>query len=328
LHLSPLDLHAQAVIVDGHCDTLLKLYNKKMSFWEINKKGHLDWPRLQRGKVNLQFLALYIEPEYKPTGSLTRVLELLAYYWGLQEEGHTTFKTVKTVLNKKDIEDIDPHSLAFLLAIEGGEVLEGKLSILRVLFELGFRSITLTWNQRNLLADGVWEKDSRGGLTRLGKDVVREMNRLGMLVDVSHLAEASFWDVITTSVKPIAATHSCCRALHDHPRNLSDEQLRALRQNNGIVGINFFPGFLGQGSITIDNIIDHMEHVAVIAGSDYVGLGSDFDGINKTPQGLENVARLPLLTTRLVERGWKEEDIRKVLGGNFIRVLHEVLPSL
>ena len=307
--------------MDGHCDTLLELYNKKRSFWEVNKKGHLDWPRLQLGKVNLQFLALYIEPEYKPRGSLARVLELLDYYRTLQQEGN-----LKTVLSKRDLEDLNPDCLAFLLAIEGGEVLEGKLGVLRALFELGFRSITLTWNQRNCLADGVWERDSRGGLTSLGKDVVGEMNRLGMLIDVSHLAEAGFWDVIALSKKPIAATHSCCKALHDHPRNLSDEQLKALRENNGIIGINFFPGFLGEGDITIDNVIDHMEHAAVKAGIDHVGLGSDFDGIKKTPRGLENVAKLPLLTARLAERGWKEEDIKKVLGGNFIRVLHQVLP--
>ena len=314
-------IHEQALLVDGHCDTLLELYHKKRSFWEAGQKGHLDWPRLLSGKVNIQFMAIYIEPQYKPHGSLARVLELLSFFRGLQAEGN-----LETVLYRTDLEKLTPHSHMFLLAIEAGEALEGKIGVLRVLFELGFRCMTLTWNQRNSLADGIWEKDSRGGLTGFGREVTVEMNRLGMLIDVSHLSEAGFWDILLLSKKPVAATHSCCKTLHDHPRNLSDEQLRAIRQNKGIIGINFYPGFLGQKPVTIDRVIDHIEHAANIAGIDYVGLGSDFDGINKTPQGLENAAQFPRLTARLVERGWKEGEIGKVLGGNFIRVLREVLP--
>ena len=321
MELSAATLHEQSVIVDGHCDTLLELYNKKRSFWKTNQKGHLDWPRLLAGKVNVQFMAIYIEPPYKPCGSLARVLELLDYFRGLQADGD-----IKTILSKQDVLNITPHVHAVLLAIEGGEALEGKLGVLRVLFDLGFRSMTLTWNQRNSLADGVWEKDSRGGLTALGREVTAEMNRLGMLIDVSHLSEAGFWDVIALSKQPVSATHSCCKALRDHPRNLSDEQLRAIRQNNGIIGINFYPGFLCEKQATIDHVIDHLEHAAVTAGIDHVGLGSDFDGITKTPQGLENAAQFPRLTARLLERGWKPADIQKVLGGNFIRVLRDVLP--
>lgn len=319
-------LHQEKIIVDGHCDTILELYNKKRSFWVNNKKGHLDWPRLKAGKVNLQFMALYIEPQYKPHGALSRVLELLDYFHNLRITGEIQ-EGIKLplILQKDDLDLIQPQDTWILLAIEGGEVLEGKVSTLRVLHSLGFRSLTLTWNQRNGLADGVWEKDSGGGLTGLGREVVREMNNMGMLIDVSHLAEKGFWDVISLTQKPIAATHSCCRALREHPRNLTDEQLEALKRNGGIIGINYFPGFLGEGKIDIDRMIEHIEHAASVAGIDYVGLGSDFDGINRTPQGLESVDKLPRLTERFLRRGWKDQEISKVLGGNYIRVLSGVL---
>ncbi|MCR4440891.1 MAG: dipeptidase [Peptococcaceae bacterium] len=316
--------YEEMTVVDGHCDTILELYKKKRCFWMENNKGHLDWPRLKKGKVNLQFLAFYIEPAYKPAGSLARVLELLAYFRSLQEENKERLEVVR---EKNDLRRLGPDVTRFLLAIEGGEAIEGKPNILSILFELGFRCLTITWNQRNSLADGAWENESRGGLTRLGRDVVQEMNRLGMLIDVSHMAEAGFWDVMELSSKPVAATHSCCRALKDHPRNLSDKQLRALAENNGIIGINFFPGFLGDNNVGIEKVVEHLEHAAEVAGVDHVGLGSDFDGINKTPAGLANVACLPDLAERLFKKGWKEENIKKVMGGNFIRVLYEVLPG-
>lgn len=319
-------LHQEKIIVDGHCDTILELFEKKRSFWVNNIKGHLDWPRLKTGKINLQFMAFYIEPQYKPHGALSRVIEFLDFFHSIKKAGETQEGiNLPVVLSRDDLGLIRADNTWVLLAIEGGEVLEGKLSTLRILYKLGFRSLTLTWNQRNQLADGVWEKDSGGGLTNLGREVIKEMNTLGMLIDVSHLTEKGFWDVISLSQKPIAATHSCCMALHNHPRNLTDSQLKALKTNGGIVGINFFPGFLGGRKVGVDMVAEHIEHAAAIAGIDSVGLGSDFDGINRTPQGLESVDKLPHLTEKLLQRGWKDDDIGKVLGGNFIRVLSETL---
>jgi len=318
------DLYQKLVIADGHCDTILDLYkNTGRSFWTDNPSGHLDWPKLKAAKLNLQFLALYIEPQYKPNGALCRVLELLAYFDSLRFE-----KDLSLVLTRQDLNAIAPHSeCRFLLAIEGGEALEGNLGVLSILFRLGFRSLTLTWNQRNCLADGAWEEESRGGLTSFGKSVIKEMNRLGMLIDVSHLSSAGFWDVLALTDKPIAATHSCCAALCKHPRNLSDQQLLALRNNNGIIGINFYPDFLGSNNATVETAIEHIEHAVSVTGPDCVGIGSDFDGIDKTPGGLEDITKLPHLAEAMIRRGWKEEDIGKVLGGNFMRVLHEVLPD-
>lgn len=316
-----------AVIVDGHSDTILELFTRKRSFWDANIKGHLDWHRANAGKINLQFMAFYIEPEFKPVGSLSRVLELLDHFHLVQAEGEKQGHKLDVILTKEQLLQLNCQDFKVLLAIEGGEVLEGKLSNLRILQRLGFRSITLTWNQRNQLADGVGERESKGGLTTFGKDVIREMNKLGMLIDVSHLNEAGFWDVLELSTQPIAATHSCCRMLCNHPRNLWDAQLKALHANNGVMGINFYPGFLGKGKITVDRVIEHIEYAATVAGIDNVGLGSDFDGIEKTPIGLENAALLPVITEKLLTRGWKEADVNKVLGGNFLRVLTKVLPS-
>lgn len=319
-------VHKKAVIVDGHCDTILELYKKKRSFWEPNAKGHLNWQLASAGKINAQFMAFYIEPEYKPVGSLSRVLELLDFFHSIQAEGTRLGHNLEVIKSKEQVRQLRPEDFKVLLAVEGGEVLEGRISNLRILHLLGFRSLTLTWNQRNQLADGVGERESKGGLTTFGKEVVREMNRLGMLIDVSHLNEAGFWDVLDHSDKPIAASHSCCRALWDHPRNLWDSQLKALKSNGGVMGINFYPGFLGGGKATIDRVVQHLEHAAVVAGPDHIGLGSDFDGINRTPIGLENAALLPGITERLLARGWSEEDVLKTLGGNFLRVLSQILP--
>jgi membrane dipeptidase len=315
--------YGNTIVVDGHCDSVLELYKNERSFWKKGVQGHLDWPRLKEGKVNLQFLAFYIESEYKPAGALARLLELLAFFRKLQEEAP---EKLQIVLSKKDLAAVSYSNNSFLLTIEGGEVLEGKTSLIRILYELGFRCLTLTWNQRNALADGAWENLSRGGLTRHGIDVVKEMNKLGMLVDVSHLADAGFWDVLSITNKPIVASHSCCRTIYDHPRNLSDEQLVAIKNNNGVIGINFYPGFLGAGKTTIDCVINHLEHAASIAGVDHVGLGSDYDGINSTPEGLEDVTKIPYIAEKLLIRGWKEHEVEKIMGGNYLRVLFEILP--
>ncbi|MFY9175386.1 MAG: dipeptidase [Peptococcia bacterium] len=323
--MEAMKLHQEAIVVDGHCDTLLELYTKKRSFWEENSGCQLDWHLARSGKINLQFIACFLEPQYKPFGALSRILELLDYFHFLQEEGRKNGQYLEIIRSREDLSDLSPADFKVLLAIEGGEALEGRLSNLRILYGLGFRSITLTWNQRNEIADGVAENEGKGGLTNFGKEVVREMNRLGMLIDVSHLNEAGFWDVLSLSTKPLVASHSCCRSLCNHPRNLTNSQLKALQENGGVIGINFYPNFLGSGELTIENVIEHIEYAAEIAGIDHVGLGSDFDGIDTVPKGLENAAKLPTLTELLLKRGWKDSELIKVLGGNFIRVLDQVL---
>ena len=313
-------------IVDGHCDTLLKLFKNNESFWEEEINGHVNWRRLQKGKVALQFMAIYIEPEYKRAGPLKRALEILDYFYHLQQAGKGK---PLLVIKKEDLQKLKKEQPSVLLAIEGGEALEGNLAVLRILFKLGIRSLTLTWNQRNELADGIWEEKTAGGLTSFGCQVVKEMNRLGMLIDVSHLSEKGFWDVLKFTQQPIAATHSACYALRAHPRNLRDEQLTALAQNQGIIGLNFYPLFLGSQSqvISFRNVIEHLEHAVSITGIDHVGLGSDFDGIAQVPLGLEDATKFPVIIEELLRLGWPESDVKKIMGGNFLRVLQQVLPD-
>lgn len=317
-----LSLHRDALIVDTHCDTLLSLMRGR-PLGERRDEGHIDLPRLREGGVGVQFFACYIEPQFKPDRGLKRVLQQIDAFYQAVEANRDQIEVALTVA---DIERIRAAGkVAAVLAIEGGEAIDGDLAALRMLHRLGVRSFGLVWNQRNLLADGIGERRTHGGLTTLGVEAVREMNRLGMVVDVSHLNDEGFWDVIETSTSPIMASHSNSRAICDHPRNLTDDQIRALAKNGGVMGMNFCPAFVrSEGPVTVDHLIDHIDHIVDLVGFDHVGLGSDFDGINDVPQGLEDVSRLPNLTRRLVERGYSEENIRKILGGNHLRVLKAV----
>ena len=195
------------------------------------------------------------------------------------------------VQEKLDLEQIpDPTRIGILLSVEGGEILGENLFMLDIIFKLGVRALGLTWNQRNALADGVGEANTQSRLTRLGQEVIGRMNKLGMLIDVSHLNEAGFWHVLELSKDPITASHSCAKAFCDHPRNLTDEQLRALARQKGVVGVNFYPRFLKEtGKATREDVVRHIYHIAEVAGVETVGLGSDFDGISETPEGLEHV---------------------------------------
>jgi membrane dipeptidase len=216
--------------------------------------------------------------------------------------------------------------LAAVLVIENSDALDGSLNILRAFHEVGVRSITLTHNPTSWAAAGNAEAGSGGGLTMFGRALVREMNRLGMLVDVSHIAERGFYDVLETSEKPVVASHSCCAALCEHPRNLTDQQLRDLAQQAGVVGITFVPSFIDPdwrderwpAVPPIGRVVDHIHHAIDVAGIDHVAIGSDFDGGGTA---LKDATDYPWITAALWERGFSEADLRKVLGQNALRVL-------
>ncbi|MBI4469298.1 MAG: membrane dipeptidase, partial [Acidobacteria bacterium] len=252
-----------------------------------------------------------------------------------------------------------------LMGIEGGHAIEDSLHALRMFYRLGVRYMTLTHSNTNNWADSSGDEPRHGGLTDFGREVVREMNRLGMLVDISHVSDETFFDVMKISQAPVIASHSSVRTLANHPRNLTDEMLRAMAANGGVVMVNFYSGFIDQAVInaqkaresalkpqldelsaryrddasklrearerllesrplpraTLPRLVDHIEHVVKVAGVDHVGLGSDFDGVPTTPDGLEDVSKLPDLTYELVRRGYSDADIRKILGENFLRVL-------
>lgn len=320
-------LHFAATVVDAHADSVLDVVAGRRRLTRRSPRGHVDFPRLREGGVDVQVFAHWVEPEHKPDRALRRLLVLLDAFLA---EVDAAGGTVVVVRSRSDLDAaLAARRLAAVIGVEGGEVLHGSLEVLRILFRLGVRVLGLTWNDRNELADGVGEGQAAGGLTRLGVRVVQEMNRLGMVVDVAHLAERGFWDVLEASTRPVIASHAGCRALCDHPRNLSDAQLRGLAQHGGVVGICFYPDFLvpKREEATLRHVADHIDHAVQVAGPDHVGLGSDFDGIDRTPAGLEDVTRLPALTAELERRGYDEATLRKILGENFLRVFRQTWPA-
>lgn len=312
-------LHRDAVVVDGHCDTLSLLAERKFSF-AGGGQGQVDLPRLKRGCVDVQFFAVFVSPKHRGT-YLRRALEQVALFYSLMEAYGEDCVAVHDYSGLERA--LTTGKIGGILSVEGGHILEGSLGVLRVLYQLGVRCLTLTWNGRNELADGVGESETKGGLTSFGREVVREMERLGMLVDVAHLAPAGFWDVIKMVKSPVIASHANSKALCNHPRNLSDEQVRALASTGGVIGVNFVPEFVDPANPTLETVANHIEHLATVGGLDCVGIGSDFDGTPQTVSGLEDAAFLPMLTGCLLDRGWSEDHIRKVMGGNFLRVIKE-----
>ena len=306
--------------MDGHIDTLVAVDRQHRSLATRSDVGHADVPRLVAGGVDVQFFACYIEPQFKPDRGLQRVLQLIDRFY--RELGGCPDLAAPAADYDDIVATVAAGKLAAVLSVEGGEAVGYDLANLRLLHRLGVRVLGLTWNQRNAIADGVGETRTGGGLSNFGVEVVREMNRLGMVVDVSHLAEAGFWDVLEVSTKPVLATHSDARALCDHRRNLTDGQIRALAAGGGAMGMNFAPDFLSAtGQASVATVLDHIDHIVSLVGPGHVGFGSDFDGIGTPPAGLEDATRLPAITEGLVARGYRDEDILAILGGNFLRVL-------
>ena len=212
--------------------------------------------------------------------------------------------------------------LAAILVIENSDGTERSLNILHMLYQLGIRSIGLTHNPTSWAAAGNGETDSKGGLTKYGVALVSEMNTLGMLVDVSHINVHGFWDVINTVSKPIIASHSNCKAVCDHPRNLTDNQIKALAQNGGSMGVTFVPSFVAAAAPTFENLIDHIDHTVQLVGPNHIGIGSDFDGGGTL---VKDATVFPQFTEELLNRNYSEEDIRKILGKNHLRVIKEAI---
>lgn len=318
-------MHQKAIVFDGHCDTILEIMNHKRTLEKKSTTGHLDIPRMKEGGVDVQFFAVFIEDIYKPDRSLKRTLQLIDCFY---REIKNNQDDISLVTNYDQIKEANrAGKIAAILSIEGGEALEGDLGVLRVLYRLGVRLLTLTWNQRNQIADGIGESRTGSGLTEFGLKVIDEMNDLRMLIDVSHLSETGFWDVVKRSKTPIVASHSNCYALCPHLRNLKDEQIKALADKDGVIGITFVPNFLTQEKrkTTVKDVAGHIDYLVEKVGVDCVGLGSDFDGTGGLPLGLEGVDKISNLTEELLDRCYKEREIEKILGGNFLRVFKEVV---
>jgi membrane dipeptidase len=313
-------------ICDCHCDTLTKLCRDGIDFYENDL--HLDIHRIISNGGGLQFCAIFVPTEeYTRRCGIRYTLTLLDTYKAELRKMQAQGIDIVPVLSGTDLDHVLDHDAATLLTIEEGGAIEGSLPVLRMYYELGVRAMTLVWSNRNDIADGVNEGCTHGGLTQFGREVVKEMNRLGMAVDVSHLSTYGFWDVLDTSSKPILASHSNALALCSHPRNLSDEQLRAINKNDGFVGINFAGQFLEEDwhDACIESVYRHISHMLDIMGNDdHVGFGSDFDGISHTPIDIPDVRGFVPLVEYLTQK-FGEETTAKITHKNCLAYLKKVL---
>lgn len=327
------------LIIDAHCDTALSVLEKGADFYDNDcqldikrllgdgfgdkDKTHGDGDKShENGNGRVQFFAAFADPVKYRGSALTRVHSIIDCVYRAQELYNDKITVCASArdIDKAAVED----KVAAILTVEGGEALNGELSILRQLYRIGVRSLTLAWNHRNLLADGSGERFG-AGLSEFGRQVVAEMNRLGMIVDVSHLCEASFYDVLELTKAPVIASHSNSRVVCDHVRNLNDTQLEMIKANGGVIGINFYPYFLNNtGEASIDDVVKHIEHICSVTGENHIGIGSDFDGIECTPRGLEGPQCVYSLFDRLSRMNYSNVFIEKFAGLNFMRVISEV----
>lgn len=319
-------LHREAIVVDTHCDTLMQFLPQRRSqvrkLGERSESGHIDLPRMIDGGVTCQTFAMYTGTRPLVPEATLRALQMVDAF----HEGIEANEEIVSVTSPGEIVDAKKAGkVTGLLAMEGAEPLMGDIGLLRVFHRLGVRLLSFAWNFRTPFADGLNAKRSESKLPELGVMALEEMDRLGMVFDVSHLCDSNFWDVCGVVKGPFIASHSNCRKLADVSRNLTDDMIRALADHGGVMGLNFEPSFVHKDNATVETLADHVDHVAELVGPEHVGLGSDFDGIDATPKGLEDVSRMPNVTRELVRRDYSDEDVFNILGGNHMRVFEEVL---
>lgn len=327
------NLHAGSVIFDGHCDTLLAIRDGDRLLGErgqppadsdVATRQHIDLPRLLEGGVTAQVFACYVRQQSLPSNATNEALCLIdAFYQALDQNPDTLLLATMAA----DVERAKAEGkVAGILSLEGAEALEGDLTMLRIFYRLGLRALGITWNFRNQAADGLGETRTGGGLSEFGVALVQEANRLGVILDVAHLAPPGVCDVLELSEAPVIASHANARAMCDHPRNLTDEQLEGIAASGGLVAVTYVPSFLASPpqEASLERVLDHVDYIVKRIGVDHVGLGSDFDGFKGVLPGLEDVSHLPALTAGLVARGYSDEEVAKILGGNYLRVFRQV----
>jgi membrane dipeptidase len=371
------EIHDSALIIDTHADTPQRFLDEGFDIGSTdpNDIGHISLDKVRRGNLGAEFFSIWVEPETNQGHFAKHTFDLID---SVYEQAARHPDRMMMAFSTTDIERAHrEHKLAALMGIEGGHSIEADIHLLRDYYRLGVRYMTLSWSNTNEWADSSGDVNDpkiqhHNGLTDFGKQVVLEMNRLGMMVDISHVADKTFWDAIATTKAPAIASHSSARALVNAPRNMTDDMLKAVAKNGGVVQVNFFNGFIDENFrkaeeaqrpdqeaarqkymaqmksegkevnyIELDRIerefiakiprpplkslIDHIDHIAKVAGVDHVGLGSDFDGVSgATPQGIDSAADLPKITQALLDRGYSAEDIHKILGGNLMRVFRGV----
>ncbi len=360
-------VHRRAIIVDGHCDSPYRMMRHNVHLDEHDPEAQCDLRTLEESGITASFFAAYVPPYYAGRGAAEfcyRQINLI------RDEAKRCASRVRFCTDTAGIRAAKAEGKpAIMIGIEGGHAIEDSLNLLRDFYGLGARYMTLTHVNTNNWCDSSGDAGRHNGLTDFGREVVRTMNDMGMIVDISHVADKSFYDVLETTRVPVVASHSSCRAICNHPRNLTDAMLRDLARNGGVCMINFFSAFINQrvadvvkhaqkrvknhtkgGGGTeempddrtdwdqylqwfntlgcpqakLEDVVDHIVHAAEVAGVEHVGIGSDFDGVPALPDGLATAAALPQITERLIARGFRDDDVTKVLGGYFMRTFEAI----
>lgn len=314
-------------LLDSHCDTPTQIMRGR-DLSKDNENAHIDIPKLKRGGVDAAFFALYVPADLDTDSAYECAYRQYEAVRGMVESNSDS---VAFALSESQAYENKANGLfSVFLGLENGSPIGHSLERLQEFYDKGVRYMTLCHSKDNQICDSCAGNRTWGGLSPFGREVVAEMNRLGMLIDVSHVSDDTFYDVLGCSTSPVLATHSCCRALADHPRNMTDDMIKALAAQGGVMQVNFYPVFLqddyeleSQSSVipSYTRIADHIDHVVELVGIDHVGIGSDFDGIEVAPDGLEDVSKMPVLFDELRRRGYSEAELNKLASGNFFNVL-------
>lgn len=370
----PISIHRRAIIVDMHADTTQRLVDENVDLQKQLADGHLDAVRAKNGGLDAQFFSIWVDPALFGGGGPSAMKRADIQIEAVRNLAAKHPDTWELATSAEDVRRIAAREkIAALMGLEGGYAIDNKIENVERYYKLGVRYMSGAWSVSTDWAGSSGDEIGKTrGLTDFGKQVIREMNRLGMMVDVSHLSDKAFWDIVSTSTKPVIATHSGCRAITDVPRNLTDEMIVALAKTGGVVNVIFYPEHIEPGwsekkkkvdadiatlvqrasdeekgdaaqkklardrvraqeylkrlpPVSVSRIVDHIDHIVKLVGIDHVGVGSDFDGIQAVPADLSSVADLPNLTKELLRRGYSEADIDKILGGNMLRVMEQVI---
>ena len=363
-------LHERAIVIDSHDDTTQRLlFEKGFDIGARHANGNIDIPRMKEGGLDALFFSIWVPSDLTGPPAVKRAMDLID---AVREAVRTHPGDLMLATTAADVRKAAAdHKIAALMGMEGGHMIDDDLRLLRLYAALGVRYLTLTHFKNNNWADSSTDKPAHNGLTPFGKDVVRELNRLGVMVDISHVADKTFYDALEVTTAPVIASHSSCRAISHHARNMTDEMLRALAKNGGVAMINYEVSFLSEEyrvasekksgdvvarlaamskqcggdeacatleeskinreamekgqlpKVTWEKIVEHIDHAVKVAGADHVGLGSDFDGATM-PIGMDDASMLPKITDALLKKGYSEQDVEKILGGNLLRVMEAV----
>ncbi len=361
-------LHFSSIVLDTHDDTTQRFFSKNFDLAKRNPDGHIDIPRMKEGGMNAIFFSIWIDGRTMGPPAIQKALDQID---AVHENVRKNSKDMMFARTAADVRKAQAEGkIAALIGVEGGHMIGNDIRMVRVFSDLGVRYMTLSHFYNDEWADSSTDKPAHNGLTEYGKEIVREMNRQGMMVDISHVSDKTFYDALEVSKAPLIASHSSCRAICNHPRDMTDDMIKALATKGGVIQINYEKSFIDEGyrqasekvsggvvamfdqlkkvcgddeeclgkkmnemekrdtaegklpHVTWEKIVDHIDHVVKLAGADHVGLGSDFDGATM-PEGMDDCTHLPRITEALMRKGYSDADIRKILGGNLLRVMEQ-----